>query len=243
MIGIRIAALARTSGIMVLAGAAALGFGIGPAQAAPGAPDPPISEGGLYGDPKAAAEYWRYQSYDDDCVEMSVADVVGEITGDQPSEHAIVKLAQTTPSAVHSGPIYAKPGKRHHGEGTSFDDEVTLLKHYKIDSVSTDKDSVDTTGEPTGIKALEQDLAKGRKVIAAVNAELIWGDPVEDKDSDGNAESNHAVVVTGVDTRKGVVHLNDPGSEDGKNEQVAIDTFMKSWNTSDDQMTVTKPAA
>ena len=74
-------------------------------------PDPPSSEGTLYGDPAAAAPYWRYQSYDDDCVEMSVADVVGEITGDQPSEHAIVKLAQSTPSPTHPGPIYAKPGK------------------------------------------------------------------------------------------------------------------------------------
>ena len=233
MIGTRIAALARTTGVAVLAGAAALSLGIGTAQAAPGTPS---SEGTLYGDPTTAAPYWRYQSYDDDCVEMSVADVVGEITGDQPSEHAIVKLAQTTPSPSHPGPIYAKPGKRHHGEGTTFSDEVTLLAHYDIKSVSTDSD----TNEPTGLNALEQDLANGRKVIAAVNAELIWGDPVEDKDSDGNPASNHAVVVTGVDTKKGVVHLNDPGSEDGQDEQVLIDTFVKSWKTSDEQMTVTK---
>jgi hypothetical protein len=236
MIGTRIAALARTTGVAVLAGAAALSLGIGTAQAAPGTPDPPSSEGTLYGDPETAAPYWRYQSYDDDCVEMSVADVVGEITGDQPSEHAIVKLAQSTPSPSHPGPIYSKPGKRHHGEGTTFADEVTLLDHYGIKSVSTDSD----TNEPTGLKALEQDLANGRKVIAGVNAELIWGDPVEDKDSDGNPASNHAVVVTGVDTKKGVVHLNDPGSEDGQDEHVLIDTFVKSWKTSDEQMTVTK---
>jgi hypothetical protein len=243
MMSTRIVALTRTAGAALLAASTALCVGIGTAQAAPGTPDPPSSEGTLFGDPAAAAPYWRYQSYDDDCVEMSVADVVGEITGDQPSEHAIVKLAETTPSAVHSGPIYAKPGKRHHGEGTSFDDEPTLLKLYHIQAVSTDKDSAATTGEPTGIKALEQDLAKGRKVIVAVNAEVIWGDPVEDKDSDGNPESNHAVVVTGVDTRKGVVHLNDPGSEDGKDEQVTMDVFIKSWNSSDNHMTVTKAAS
>jgi hypothetical protein len=236
MITTSIAALARTAGVAILAAAIALSLGMGSAQAAPGTPDPPSSAGTLYGDPEAAAQYWRYQSYDDDCVEMSVADVVGEITGDQPSEHAIVKLAQSTPSPSHPGPIYAKPGKRHHGEGTTFSDEVTLLEHYGIKSVSTDSDS----NEPTGLKALEQDLAAGRKVIAGVNAELVWGDPVEDKDSDGNPASNHAVVVTGVDTKKGVVHLNDPGSEDGKDEQVRIAVFMKSWNTSDDQMTVTK---
>jgi hypothetical protein len=240
LIGTHIATLARTVGVAAFTGAAALGLAIGPAQAAPNTPDRPSSEGTLYGDPTTAAPYWRYQSYDDDCVEMSVADVVGEITGDQPSEHAIVKLAQSTPSAVHPGPIYTKPGKRHHGEGTSFDDEPVLLQHYGIDSVSTDKDSTATTGEPTGMKALEQDLARGRKVIAAVNAEVIWRDPVEDKDANGDPESNHAVVVTGVDTKAGVVHLNDPGSEDGQDEQVPIDIFVKSWNTSDDQMTVTK---
>ncbi|MGH3971689.1 MAG: hypothetical protein ACRDTV_27280, partial [Mycobacterium sp.] len=167
----RIAAVARTASVALLSCVAALGLSVGMAAAAPGTPDPPSSEGTLYGDPAAAAPFWRYQSYDDDCVEMSVADVVGEITGKQPSERAIVKLAENSPSAVHSGPIYAKPGKRHHGEGTSFDDEPTLLKLYKINSVSTDRDSAAETGVPTGMKALEQDLANGRKVIAGVNAE------------------------------------------------------------------------
>jgi len=87
--------------------------------------------------------------------------------------------------------------------------------------------------------ALERDLAKGRKVIAAVNAELLWGEPVEDKTSDGQPESNHAVVVTGVDTATGIVHFNDPGSEDGRDEQVPIDVFIRSWASSDDEMTVT----
>lgn len=55
MIGTRIAALARAAGVAVLAGAAALSLGIGTAQAAPGTPDPPSSEGTVYGDPATAA--------------------------------------------------------------------------------------------------------------------------------------------------------------------------------------------
>jgi len=47
------------------------------------------------------------------------------------------------------------------------------------------------------------------------------------------------VVVTGVDTAAGIVHLNDPGSEDGRDEQVPIDVFIRSWDSSDDEMTVT----
>jgi hypothetical protein len=239
MISTGIATASRTTRVAVLATVAALGLAIGTAQAAPGTPDPPTGTGTLYGDPEAAAPFWHYQQYDDDCVEVAVSDVVGELTGNQPSEQAIVKLAQSTPSAVHSGPIYTKPKKRKHGEGTSFDDEPALLAQYGIHAVSTDKGSAKKTGVPTGMAALEQDLAHGKKVIAAVNAELLWGDPVEDKDSDGEPESNHAVVVTGVDTAAGVVHLNDSGSEDGRDEQVTIGLFSRSWSSSDDQMSVT----
>jgi hypothetical protein len=236
---IRIATVARTAAVAVLTGAAALWLAVGTAQAAPGTPSPASSGGILYGDPTAAAPFWRYQQYDDDCVEMAVADVVGELTGHQPSEHEIVKLAQSTPSRVHSGPIYTMPKKHKSGEGTSFDDEPTLLAHYGIRAVSTDKESAATTRVATGMVALEQNLAKGRKVIAAVNSQIIWGEPVADRSSDGEPEPNHAVVVTGVDTAAGIVHLNDSGSADGRDEQVPIIVFIRSWDSSDDQMTVT----
>ena len=236
MISASIATAARTAGVAVLAGAAALAPAVGTAHAAP---DLPSGEGTLYGDPAAAAPFWRYQQYDDDCVPMAVADVVGELTGHAPSEQAIIRVAQSTPSIVHSGPIYTKPKKRKPGSGTSFEDEPALLAHYGIHAVDTDKESTAKTGVPTGMKALEQDLAHGRKVIVAVNAELIWGEPVEDKTKDGQPESNHAVVVTAVDTAAGIVHLNDSGSEDGRDEQVPIDIFSRSWASGDDEMTVT----
>jgi hypothetical protein len=239
-----IATAARRGGNVMLIAAAALGLtatvGIGAVHAGPGAPHPPNGAGTLYGDPAAAAPFWRYQQYDDDCVEMSVADVIGELTGNLPSEHEIVRVARSTPSSVHAGPIYTKPRKHKNGEGTSFEDAPTLLQHYGIRAVSTDLESAAKTGVPTGIAALEQDLGNGRTVIAAVNAEVVWGQPVEDKTSDGEPESNHAVVVTGVDTAGGIVHLNDPGNEDGRDEQVSIAVFVRSWDSSDDQMTVTR---
>ncbi|WAC90103.1 hypothetical protein [Mycobacterium sp. Aquia_213] len=236
---IRIATVARAAAVALLTGAAALGLATGTALATPGFPGPSSSGGILYGDPAAAGPFWRYQQYDDDCVEMAVADVVGELTGTQPSEEEIVKLAQATPSSVHPGPIYKKPKKHHTGGGTSFDDEPTLLAHYGIRAVSIDKETGAPTHGPASMKALEQDLAKGRKVIVGVNAEVIWGDLVEDKTSDGQPEANHAVVVTGVDTATGLVHLNDSGSEQGRDEKVSIDVFVRAWDGSDDQMTVT----
>ena len=238
---------ARAAGVAVLAGAAALGLAtgmtvgpaMGTAQAAPHPPNPPNSWGTLYGDPEAAAPFWRNQTYDDDCVPMAVADVVGQLTGNQPSELAVVEVAHSTPSTVHSGPIYTKPGKRQHGDGTSFNDEPVLLAHYGIHAVSTSKDKATKTGVPTGMEALEQALAKGRKVIAGVNAELIWREPVTDKTKEGDPDANHAVVVTGVDTARGLVHLNDTGNKKGRDEKVPIDIFISSWDTSGDQMTLT----
>lgn len=237
---IRIAIVARTATIAVLTGVATLALTTGTAQATPDAPGQP--SGTRYGDPAAAALFWRYQRYDDDCVEMAVADVVGELTGREPSEHEIVTLAQSTPSSVHPGPIYTKPGKHHSGAGTSFDDEPTLLAHYGIHAVTTDQGSVAKTHPPNPMTELEQDPAMGRKVIAAVNAEIIWGEPVEDRNSNGDPQANHAVVVTGVDTATGLVHLNDSGSEQGRDERVPIEVFIRSWDSSDDQMTVTDEA-
>jgi hypothetical protein len=241
MVSTGIVTAARNAAVAVEAGAAALGLAAGiamgpamdTAQAAPHPPHPPNATGTLYGDPVAAAPFWHYQAYDDDCVPMAIADVVGELTGQQPSEQDIIAVAQSTPSVVHSGPIYAKPG-----DGTSFFDEPVLLAHYGIHAVSINKDKAEKTGVPTGMEALEQALAKGRKVIAGVNAELIWGEPVKDKTKDGKPESNHAVVVTGVDTARGLVHLNDTGSKKGRDEKVPTDIFVSSWDSSD-QMTVT----
>ena len=247
MVSTGVATAARAAGAAVLAAAVALGLAaamaVGPgmdtAQAAPHSPNPPNSWGTLYGDPEAAAPFWRYQEYDDDCVPMSIADVVGELTGSQPSEHAIVEVAHSTLSVTHSGPVYTIPEKQKHGDGTSFNDEPILLAHYGIQAVSTNKARAEKTGLPTGMESLQRVLAKGRKVIAGVNAEVIWREPVRDKNKDGDPDANHAVVVTGVDTARGLVHLNDSGSRKGRDEMVPIDIFVRSWDSSGQQMPVT----
>jgi hypothetical protein len=52
-------------------------------------------------------------------------------------------------------------------------------------------------------------------VIVGLNDEIIWNKP-----GDRTVE-NHFVVVTGIDTRAGMVHLNDTGSSVGRDEQVS----------------------
>jgi hypothetical protein len=51
----------------------------------------------MYGDPAAAAPYWRLQS-SSDCAEMAVADVVGQVTHHELTEQQILDVAANTPA-------------------------------------------------------------------------------------------------------------------------------------------------
>ena len=63
---------------------------------------------------------------------------------------------------------------------------------------------------------------------------IAWNQP-------GNRNvSNHFVVVTGIDTKAGVVHLNDSGIKTGRDEQIPIATFQKAWATSHNSAVVTR---
>jgi len=163
---------------------------------------------GMYGNPSAAAVYWRPQ-HGGDCGEMAVADVVGQVSGKEPTERQIIALAESTPSTTDSGPIY-RPRR-----GTDIRDLPVLLTHYGIRS----------TLAPSSIGGLEQDLAQAHKVIASVNAETIWN-----QGGNRNAD-DHVVVVTGIDANAGVVHLNDSGIRTGRDEKVSLATFERAWGT------------
>ncbi|MDP7731615.1 MULTISPECIES: C39 family peptidase [Mycobacterium] len=184
----------------------------------PGTAQADPSTGGMHGDPGAAAPYWRYQKQDRDCGEMAVADVIGQITGNQISEEEIDDAAGNIPSTAHAGPIYT-PGNR-----TSNRDLPVLLAHYGVQSDETRSDTA----------ALERALDQGRKVIAGVNNRILW-----DEGGDRSRE-NHFVVVTGIDTRAGVVHVNDSGIKAGRDEQISLATFEAAWATSGNFAVVTR---
>jgi predicted double-glycine peptidase len=204
----------RIAGLAVAFSVAGIGF----AGAAQAAPAPHTSVAGMRGDPGAAAPYWHYQQQDYDCGEMAVADVVGEITGHQPTEDEVTAAAANVPSVNHSGPIY-RPTSR-----TSNSDLSVLLAHYGIQASSVH----------TNTDALIQDLDQGRKVIVGLNDKIIWNKP-----GDRTVE-NHFVVVTGIDTRAGMVHLNDTGSSVGRDEQVSMANFEQAWGTSNNFAVATK---
>lgn len=212
------ARLLRSACAAAVLGATALGL-----CATATAATPDARPATVYGDAAAAAPFWSEQTLDD-CALMSVADVVGQLTGNLPSEEDIVGLAANTPSPNHPGSIYLPPANLddpNTGQGTEADDLPVLLSHFGIDADLTSDD--DCADLPTGMTALEDDLAAGKRVIAFVNSETIW-------DADGDRSgSDHALVVTAVDTAKGIVHLNDSGTGDGCDEQVPVATFEKAW--------------
>jgi hypothetical protein len=173
----------------------------------PGGPVPGAAhEVGMYGDPAAAAQYWREQ-HASDCGEMAVADVVGQITGLEPTEQQVTALAENTPSTAGPGPIWKPPGT------TDIRDLPVLLWHYGINA-----DNIQTN-----TAALTQKLGENRKAIVILNAETIWNRPGK------RSSGNHFVVVTGIDSRSGVVHLNDSATNTGRDEQVPIATFEQAW--------------
>ncbi|MGB6208538.1 C39 family peptidase [Mycobacterium sp.] len=206
--GIR-SATTRTAGVATLFVAAAIGLA-----------DVAHADGQMYGDPEAAAPYWRYQ-HQQDCGLMAVADVVGQLTGREPSQIGMELRGIFTKSESHRGDVY-------HFDGTSPQDMVLLLQKHGIPSDLTTGNSMGT---------VEQDLAGGHKVIAALNAETIWNYPAGEGD---RTKPDHAVVVTGVDTGTNMVHLNDSGTPNGRNEQIPMATFSQAWATSDDLLIVTR---
>lgn len=190
------------------------------AHAAPGPPAPDADhELGMYGDPAGAARYWHQQQWSD-CGEMAVADVVGELTGRAPTEQQITAVAERTPSTVGAGPMWSLSAN------TDIRDLPMLLWHYWITA-----DNVQTT-----TAGLEQALAEKRKVIVILNAETIWHRP-------GNRDTaNHFVVVTGIDTKVAVVHLNDSGIKTGRDERVPLATFEHAWAPNHNSAIVTRTA-
>ena len=107
---------------------------------------------------------------------------------------------------------------------TDIRDLPVLLAQYRIKA-----DNIQTS-----IAELEHDLAERRRAIVIVNAETIWNRP-------GNRDAaNHFVVVTGIDPRAGVVHLNDSGVPSGRDEQVRIATFEQAWAPNHNSAVVTR---
>jgi hypothetical protein len=185
----------------------------------------------VFGDPEASAENWQIQTLEDSCVLMSVASVVGDLTGDLPTEREMVRLAGGLRSVVTDGVIYSTTDDV---SGTMMPDALTLLDHFGIEAGITDSERESESGIDTGIDALARHLRAGSGIIVSLNSNVIW-------DGDGDrTKANHAVAVTGIDVTNGIVHLNDSALDGGADKQVSLAVFEKAWRTSDHRMIVTE---
>jgi hypothetical protein len=239
MFNSRIATAVRTALVGACIGMASVSLvsacGPAPPSMRAATTSPTTATGSTYGNPDAAAKYWMQQSLEDNCGLASVADVVGEITGNAPTEKQIIKLAQNTPSSIRNGPIYAPTGDpAHEGANGGIDmaDTVVLLDHYGIKSHMT----YDAHPEEVGLPALERYLGANRKIIAWVNSGTILGS------NDQRTAPDHFLVVTGIDTNDEIVHLNDPYA-DNANTKVSIGKFMTAWKIGQESIVVTTPAS
>src|SRR6202044_1269893 len=127
----RVAARARDGVTVVFVVTTLTGVGSpSPVLVAPAMADP----AGMYGDPPKAAQYWAPQSFGNNCVLMSVADVVGQVSGQMPSEQQIIDLAQNTPSVAEEGKtVYTDT----EGDGVDTRDISVLLAHYGIHATTS----------------------------------------------------------------------------------------------------------
>jgi len=97
---------------------------------------------------------------------------------------------------------------------------------------------IDTHLISGGLSDLETELEYGHKIVIPLDSGEIWDEdsPLEDFFEE---RADHAVVLTGIDTDKGVVFLNDPGHPDGQAMKINIDKFTDAWDDSGNQFIAT----
>ncbi len=198
-----------------------------------------LHDGLLYGDPMEQAGYYETQTQNYDCVEMSAADLIEQVTGYDVSEAAITSEAEQLPSGYDADPLTGQPADMYDpNSGTDLRDAPALLETYGVQASYTDDSTAASGGAATGISALESELAAGHQVIASVDAETVWNS-VAGTDSPDAGVADHAVVVTGIDSTNGVVYLNDSGTPNGAAEAVPLAVFEQAWATSGHAMVAT----
>ncbi|RZU54149.1 hypothetical protein EV385_6088 [Krasilnikovia cinnamomea] len=175
-----------------------------------GLPDPGwVTDGRLVGDPTGDAEHWFEQSANGYCVPASIAQIVSEYTGvHNMDESAFVARANAL------------------GLFTVGPDGVPSM------GVGGAQKLLEDAGVPAGIEAgigietLEDYLAQGRRVMLAVDSDEIW------YGREDEATADHAVVLTGIDTARGVAVLSDPGTPDGNMLEVPLTVLADAWEDS-----------
>lgn len=170
------------------------------------APEGLVEDGRLVGDPAGASEHWFEQAANGFCAPACITQIVAEYTGVPAlDEQGFVSLANEL-RVFTVGPDGVP--------GMSMDGAEELLEAA---GVPAEQEAGDTS-------SLLGWLEEGRGVMVAVDSGELWyGEQAE-----GDA-ADHAVLVTGVDTERGVVYLSDPGHPDGDAVEYPLSQFEDAW--------------
>ncbi len=176
----------------------------------------------IYGDPTRNGRYYRSQ-VSGDCVLMSSAMVIGQITGKMPTALEIVYQAMRTQTLYDkNGNLLPEPdgrmmyrGLKNYGKWTLYGDAQVLMKHYGVDS--TLKTFAPLDGQPDrreeALEYLKQSLADpDNAVMVSVHPEVLWHTAIDGMPPYVPARTTratHAVVVLGYDATNEVVIIND----------------------------------
>ena len=210
--------------------------------------DQPAHElGVIEGNPFYEALFEQPQQEQEDCMEASIADVINEMGHGHVTDENIAQEAEQTPSTVAVNPFTGDPLPSGHpmyapGKGSFLQDAPTLLASHGVQAIFTDDQTAARGGPATDIAGLQQQLNAGHHVLVGVDAEKIWSAIGLPTGPDGN-HPDHVVEVTGIDTDKGVVYLNDTGNpHSGAAEAVDINVFEQAWALSQHEMVASTDA-
>jgi hypothetical protein len=167
---------------------------------------PLVSGGQLVGDPAGDAEHWFTQAANGYCVPSSIAQIVSEYTGAHHADESAFVARANALNLFTIGPDGAP--------SMGIDGAHALLEDAGVPA------SIEIG---IGVDTLVGYLAEGRRVMLAVDSDEIWYG-VEDQDA-----VDHAVVLTGIDTARGVAILSDPGTPDGNMMEVPLDVLADAW--------------
>lgn len=179
----------------------------------------------MIGDPVDQSSYWEMQTEPDNCAVAAELSIMHQFDVDLTQDQANY--------------ISAENGWYHPGGGTSPDDIGNMMDLYNIPN---------HTCVEASVADLASELQQGHGVIVGVNSGDLWDQgPLENlsnflRDELGIAPSNHAVVVTGIDTSdplNPMVILNNSGVENGAGAKYPLDQFLDAWENSDCYYTAT----
>ncbi|MCX5046660.1 C39 family peptidase [Aldersonia sp. NBC_00410] len=180
------------------------------------AASPPAPENTVHGDADTYADNWFYQVVNGYCGPSSAAQIVSEYTGlDIKDPEQLASRATELGLWCNGDP----------SQGMTLSNLEVLL----------DDQGVPCHTESSSLDDLEHLLDQGYGVIAMVDSGEIW-DPASENGEDG--QPDHVLVVTSIDTDRGVVVLSDTGKPDGNEETVPIDQFENAWADSGHRLLV-----